>query len=122
VKCILVVEDHHDVRDTMCDLLGALGYHATPAADGQEALEVMAGGDPLPDLILLDLMMPVMDGWEFRQQQMSEIRWSQIPVVVLTAIAETVTEMGVVPILRKPIDVEHLVILVEAFVGKGERG
>jgi CheY-like chemotaxis protein len=64
---ILIVEDNPDTRETLADFLAFEGYAVRGAANGQEALTVLQK-EPLPDLILLDLMMPVMDGCEFRRR------------------------------------------------------
>ena len=65
---ILVVDDDADIRDAMCLILEHNGYRATAASNGEEALRVLRAGRPV-DLILLDMMMPVMDGWGFRTSQ-----------------------------------------------------
>src|SRR5215510_8699670 len=64
---VLVVDDDQDIRDALCELLRDEGYEAIAVANGEEALTYLKGGN-LPCVILLDLMMPVMDGWEFRRQ------------------------------------------------------
>src|SRR5207244_2354453 len=63
-RAVLIVEDHQDIRMTLAWLLRVEGFRVATAADGREALNVLREG-PLPDLIVLDLRMPVMDGWEF---------------------------------------------------------
>jgi len=82
---ILIVEDNDDLRETVADLLDAEGYTVTTAQHGAEALEYLRHSHP-PHLILLDLMMPVMDGWSFRRQQLQEPHLALIPTVVTTAI------------------------------------
>src|SRR3954470_23175677 len=81
---VLVVDDDQDIREALCDLLADAGYRAASVANGKEALIYLKSGE-LPCVILLDLMMPVMDGWEFRRQQQGDPRLSKIPVVVITA-------------------------------------
>jgi len=66
---ILVVEDELSQREALAEVLSRLGYEVRCAANGSEALELMRHSESLPGLILLDLMMPVMDGWEFRAEQ-----------------------------------------------------
>jgi CheY-like chemotaxis protein len=80
----LVVDDDPDIRGALCELLEDEGYRAASASNGREAL-VYLNSRERPCVILLDLMMPVMDGWEFRRLQQNDPRWSKIPVVVITA-------------------------------------
>src|SRR5262245_60743067 len=82
--CILVVDDDPDVRDALVHLLSAEGYDAETANDGSEALARLKGTSP-PSLVLLDLMMPVMDGFEFRVQQLQDPRIADIPVIVFSS-------------------------------------
>ena len=81
---VLVVDDDADIRDALCELLQDEGYRPVSASNGRDAL-VYLNSRERPCIILLDLMMPIMDGWEFRRQQKSDPRWSNIPVVVITA-------------------------------------
>ena len=80
---ILVVDDNHDIRDLVRDILEFEGYAVVTACNGKEALERLGGAD-LPSLILLDLMMPTMNGWEFRAEQLKDTRLASIPLIVLT--------------------------------------
>ena len=82
---ILVVDDDHDIRDSLVELLEDHGYQAVGAANGVEALGVLRTTPEPPCLILLDLMMPVMDGRQFREQQVKNPAWLQIPVIVISA-------------------------------------
>src|SRR5690349_16993945 len=81
---VLVVDDDADIRETVSLILEDEGYEVQSAQDGAAALGVLRAG-PLPDVILLDLMMPVMNGWQFREQQTRDPRLAAIPVVVLSA-------------------------------------
>jgi CheY-like chemotaxis protein len=102
---ILIVEDDADVADAMSCILADEGFKTMQVANGEEALAVLASG-ARPDVILLDLMMPVMDGVEFRRRQARDPRISSIPVVIISAdrkVAETAREMGVAGFLRKPV-------------------
>jgi CheY-like chemotaxis protein len=87
-KVILVVDDNADVRASLGLLLGMLGYHVEKAADGAEALRYLRT-HPRPCLIVLDLRMPGMDGWQFRQAQLRDADLAEIPVVVSSGEAET---------------------------------
>ncbi len=85
MKTLMVVDDDADIRDMLAEVLEAEGYRVICAADGEEALRVLRQGPPYPSLILLDLMMPGMDGWEFRALQAKDPALAGIPVIVLTA-------------------------------------
>jgi CheY-like chemotaxis protein len=110
---ILVVEDDEDAREAMVALLQMKGYRAVPAGNGKEALDYLQRA-PVPDLILLDLWMPVMDGWEFRQHQKQDPRLSTVPVVVVTALSDR-TDVDADEIIIKPVDVEHLLTTVSHY-------
>jgi CheY-like chemotaxis protein len=110
---ILVVEDDEDAREAMIALLQLKGYRAVPAGNGKEALDYLQRA-PVPDLILLDLWMPVMDGWEFRQQQKLDPRLATVPVVVVTALSDR-TDVDADEIIIKPVDVEHLLTTVSHY-------
>jgi CheY-like chemotaxis protein len=86
---ILVVDDDHDVRDSVIDLLGQHGYQAVGAGDGTEALDILRASASPPDAILLDLMMPVMDGVRFRDEQLADPSLAGIPVIVMSAFTRT---------------------------------
>ena len=81
---ILLVDDDASLRETLAEFLEERGYEVSCAADGRSALAVLAT-QPRPDAILLDLAMPVMDGWAFRAAQRRDPRWAQIPTIVLSA-------------------------------------
>src|SRR5271154_980778 len=107
---ILVVEDDEDAREALVALLQMKGYSAVPAGNGKEALDYMRQA-PLPDLIILDLWMPVMDGWQFRREQIKDPRLAQIPVIVVTALSDR-TDVDANEIIIKPVDVDHLLTTV----------
>ena len=83
-KRILIVEDDPDVAQSVAEVLKASGYSTAVAANGREALDQLQAS-VLPDLILLDLMMPVMDGWQFREEQRKSVALDAVPVVIVTA-------------------------------------
>jgi CheY-like chemotaxis protein len=106
---VLVVDDDEHIRSLVCDLLGLEGYDARGARDGRAALDVLAGWRP--DLILLDLNMPVMDGWTFcaRQQERPEI--ADIPIALMSATHNLRTRpLPCTPaaIIEKPFDLDTM--------------
>lgn len=113
---ILIVEDDQLTRDNLQMVLRLQGYHTATAADGQQALHYLAVADPLPRLILLDLSMPVIDGWAFRKAQRANPAIAHIPVVLVSAEADldqAKQELGAVAALSKPFNlVELLAVLV----------
>jgi two-component system response regulator MprA len=82
---IVVVEDDDDIREAVCEALDAEGYHTAAAANGQAALDMLHASRELPALILLDLMMPTMDGWEFLRNIDRDAEMHDIPVAVMSA-------------------------------------
>jgi CheY-like chemotaxis protein len=110
---ILVVEDDADVRDVLTQCLDAEGYTVDQAANGQEALDHLRAG-LLPCLILLDLKMPMMDGPEFRRQQLANPAWAAIPVVVLSSLtdgAHLAALLRAVAFLVKPFRIAELLAI-----------
>jgi CheY-like chemotaxis protein len=108
---ILVVEDDPDIRFGLAVLLEDEGYEVVTAANGREALAQLHAMPVAPCVILLDLMMPDMDGWEFRAEQRREPLLASIPVIVLSAAADLPTrtaKLGVAGVMQKPIHVGEL--------------
>jgi CheY-like chemotaxis protein len=113
---ILVVEDHDSARTALTKLLSSTGYDVVEAPNGSEALAQLATG-PRPDLILLDLMMPVMDGWEFLRRQRFDWHLCTIPTIVVSGVAShdpRCLEMPIVRLLPKPYTVDQLVAAIDA--------
>lgn len=118
-KLVLIVEDDDDIRIALRELLELEGFRTDEASDGIKALARLER-DASVDLILLDLMMPGMDGWEFRARQLGDPRIARIPVVVVSgagAMAEDLSELRVAAFLRKPVDPEELAAVVRAQTG-----
>jgi CheY-like chemotaxis protein len=111
---VLVVEDDFDLRDAVADALRDAGHEVLLASNGAEALAVLRNGGPRPGLILLDLMMPVMDGWEFRQKQLADPALASIPVVALSAHAD-VRHFEAAENLAKPVSLQKLLDTVARF-------
>src|SRR5436190_10082583 len=99
---VLIVEDDADLREMMCLLLAYEGFDVEAARDGVEALERLRSAAPRPQLILLDLMMPRMDGWEFCRKLAGEPGLEKIPVVVLSAVPYR--HLHATAVLPKPVD------------------
>jgi CheY-like chemotaxis protein len=117
---ILVVEDDDDIRTTLIELLASEGYHAVPAHHGKEALELMKDRKEDPCLILTDLMMPEMDGWELMAILNELDVVITIPVVVMTA-GLTNRILGT-RIIKKPFNLEMVVALVREKCGAPNHG
>lgn len=112
---VLVVEDDELIRDSLLELLEQHGVAAEGAANGREALDQLAAATTLPALIVLDLMMPVMDGREFRAAQLRDPALAGIPVVVISAyrdLAELEHELQPVGLLGKPLKLAELLAII----------
>lgn len=112
MSVVLVVDDDTDLRETMCDVLEADGHATRSARNGAEALALLRR-EPGIDLVMLDLMMPVMNGWEFREAQLADIELSRIPVVVMTAAADLArSPIAAAQILPKPVTTKALLAAI----------
>jgi CheY-like chemotaxis protein len=109
---VLIVEDDEDLRDMMAQMLNIEGFAAASVSNGREALDYLhATGKP--QVILLDLMMPVMDGWEFRRQQKADPELAPVPVIVLSALDQgRAAPVDADAFLKKPLDFDRLLNLV----------
>lgn len=109
---VLIVEDDPDLREMMAQLLTLEGFEAATAENGREALKYLRT-NRAPDLILLDLMMPVMDGWEFKREQERDAALAGVPVIVLSALDQArAPEVAAHAFLKKPLDFDRLLELV----------
>jgi CheY-like chemotaxis protein len=114
---ILVVDDDDDLRESLCESLADEGYDVVGVAHGGEALEYLRRAPP-PRMILLDLMMPVMNGWQFRAAQQSDPAIADIPVVVLTAETNSLRgKLDVDELIPKPISLDRLLSVVVDYCG-----
>jgi CheY-like chemotaxis protein len=102
---VLIVEDDPETAKALAEYLNSQGYRSMIATNGQEAIDVLRAGER-PCLILLDIMMPVKNGWDFRDEMLNEPELASIPVVVVTADISAVTRAMRLrlPLLKKPID------------------
>ena len=115
---VMLVEDDRDLRDTFKTLLEINGFEVLSAENGQDALDQLRSSTTLPDLILLDIMMPVMDGQAFRRIQMGDPRLREIPVVVTSAdlnAEEKIQTSPVAAILEKPSGWDQILGVIRRF-------
>lgn len=120
-RSILVVEDDRDIQEALCSVLRDEGYHVSSASDGQEAIAQLLAGER-PGIILLDIMMPVMDGTDFRRAQLGRPELKDIPVVVLTAdggYRDIGRSLGAAAALAKPFDLRALLGVIARVMGLG---
>ena len=106
---VLIVEDQADLREMMAQMLTLEGFDAETATDGVDALGKLQGTGPRPHLILLDMMMPRMDGWTFVDNQNRNPAIAAIPVVVLSALPrDRLRGVRVAAVLQKPLNFDNL--------------
>jgi two-component system, chemotaxis family, chemotaxis protein CheY len=119
-KTVLLVEDDLEIRDILQDLLEAEGYDVIPASHGKQALEFLtaAAAEDLPQLVVLDMMMPLVDGSQVLASMKSDPKLSPIPVVVLSAVARE-RPAGAAAFLRKPIPLQKFFDTVRGFAEAG---
>jgi len=119
-KLILIVEDDLDVARLLGEVLEAEGYDTAIAANGREALDHLQKNNHRPDLILLDMMMPVMDGWKFREEQRKLPALASIPVVTVTADGDArgkAASIQAAGYILKPLSIDTLLDEVERVCG-----
>jgi CheY-like chemotaxis protein len=109
---VLVVDDENDIREAVSELLADEGYEVLGAGDGAEALKQLR--DHHPSVVLLDLMMPVMNGWEFRAAQKGDPDLSRIPVIVLSALGRA-SGVDAEGFIQKPFELDELLDAVRAY-------
>lgn len=119
---ILVIEDDPDAREVLTWLLESAGYRAFAARGGAEALELLR--EVGADLIVLDLRMPDMDGWQFLEQKRADPALAPIPVVILTGDRRAAADAETLPAaacLRKPLDVDRLLPVIARYQAPATR-
>jgi CheY-like chemotaxis protein len=116
MSVVLLVEDDRELREMMTQLLDSCGISVRTASNGLAAL-MQARQEPLPRVVLLDLMMPVMDGWEFRRRQLADATIASIPVIVVSALSP-VHYLNLEPaaVVPKPCDFNRLIEVVARFL------
>jgi CheY-like chemotaxis protein len=117
MSLVLIVEDDAHIRAALLMILDSEGYEVAEAADGQQALDwLRAGGKP--DLILLDLMMPGLDGWQFLARRTELPQAMGSPVLVLSGADIKLVPAGADGMLKKPVSIDALLSTVEGYLGK----
>lgn len=119
-KSIFIVEDDADIRQSMSDILQELGYTVGSASNGLDALTQLREMKEHPGVIILDLMMPVLDGMGFRKEQEKDQKLFTIPTVLLSADSRLpikAKENGFQEFVKKPIELEHLIAIAEKYCG-----
>lgn len=114
-RLVLLVDDEEDARVALAEVLGDAGYGVLQAANGAEALSLLAEHGPRCGLILLDLMMPVMNGWDFRKKQRQNQALADIPVLLMSAgahIASASGDLDAAGYVTKPVEPDDLVAKV----------
>lgn len=115
---ILIVDDDPDIREMLAALLEDDGYTVTQCANGREALNYLRAVAVPPCTVLLDLMMPICDGWQFRSEQLADQAIATVPVVLLSAIGNLQQEVGRLhpaAFLAKPVDINELLNTIAGF-------
>jgi CheY-like chemotaxis protein len=122
-KTVLLVEDDADVREELIHALERGGYNVLAAANGLEALSMLRSEAVRPSLVILDWMMPVMDGMGFLSHVASDPRYAPIPIVVVSAVAKLarIPSLCVAAVIAKPVRVRTLLEVIDRLVGAWPR-
>ena len=111
---VLIVEDDENIRDDLAQILSRKGYSIATAAHGADALAYLRASPP-PCVVVLDLMMPVMDGWTLRLEMLKDLRLGAIPVVLVSgagSLEKDARALGVVDFVSKPFRVSELLAVI----------
>ena len=120
-KTILLVEDDLDIRDVVQEVLEEQGHDVVPARTGRQALEFLAlDSQSPPDIVILDLMMPIMTGWQVLETIRRSPQLADIPVVVVTAATQD-RPLGAQAFLRKPFDIRELLETIRKLPPRASR-
>lgn len=106
MRAVLIVEDEDEIRELLAEMLIDRGFAVSTARNGEEGLRLLRGDGDLPHLVLLDLMMPVMDGWEMRAAMLADPRLAAIPVVIVSGAADVQDgsdSLAAARVLTKPV-------------------
>lgn len=114
-KNILVIDDDPAICQTMKDVLEIHGYHVVTAKDGKDGIKALTSMASLPCIVLLDLMMPGMNGWGFLDYHKSKPEYASVPVIICSAYEASAKSIGTSPVLIKPVQLSSLLGAVKAF-------
>lgn len=115
---ILVVEDNSQLSEALAEFLAIHGHAVQTAANGADALGLLASSESQPALILLDLAMPVLDGWGFLDELNRSQKLANVPVVIMSGyrnVAQRVKESGAVAVVHKPVEPQTLLRIVDRY-------
>jgi CheY-like chemotaxis protein len=118
-KTILLIEDDRDICEIVTQVLDEEGYQTVAVNNGAEGLRHLRSQGARPFVIVLDLMLPVMDAWQFRSEQAEDAQIADIPVVIFSAnpkIAQHAGSLGAAAMIRKPPDLDELLDVVGRFL------
>jgi CheY-like chemotaxis protein len=116
-KHVLVVDDDESIRSLLAELLEDSGYSVSVASNGQEALDFLSQTEIVPDVILLDIMMPIKDAYEFRAEQISRALNPEIPFIVMSAdgtLSSKKEPQGARAYFRKPLDIYDFLAAIQS--------
>jgi DNA-binding response OmpR family regulator len=120
---VLIVEDDEDIRADLAAILRIKGFHVNGAANGREALDFLLTKPTPPCVIVLDLMMPVMNGWELRAALKADARLAPVPVIIMSGagrIEDSVPALEPAAVLVKPFELQRLLELVGRYCDRNE--
>jgi len=115
---VLLVDDNRELCEALAEFLSLQGHAVQCVANGSEALRVLVGSQTLPALILLDLVMPILDGWGFLAERGKDPLLAGIPVVIMSGspdMAQKAKEAGAVAFVPKPVEPQTLLRVVDRF-------
>jgi CheY-like chemotaxis protein len=123
VKTVLLVDDEHAILDALSGILEDEGFRVVTAGNGKEALARLEEGAP-PDVALVDVMMPVMDGRELLREMQADTRWRDIPVVLMSAVPQAILErdapLTCAAFFQKPFDLWQLLARLRELAMRGQ--
>jgi|SRR5450432_862145 len=115
---ILLIEDDRDICEIVGQVLADEGYTTVAVSNGAEGLAHLRATAEPPSVILLDLMLPVMDAWQFRAEQRADAKLAGIPVVIFSAnpmVRQHAESLGAAAVIRKPPDLDELLDIIDRF-------
>lgn len=117
-QSVMIVEDDSEIRETLKEIIELEGYTVYTAPDGKKALEMLRNAQDRPCLVLLDLMMPVMNGWELLELREQDVLLATIPVVVVSAAGDRAKNTHATGYIKKPVDIDVLLGTIRQYCGE----